>query len=191
MNGGDQIRRLQSPVTQFRYYGGWRSWSWCRPNLCLVIDFFLNGMVFLAGRGRSQRTPVGIMSTGSGAGGGDGAKVRSLSTIMDVALWIVGGEERGSQGDVSSAAVCWSGMRAGGDTTSLAQGICVLWGFSGGCGWLLMLFIGCREGAFSSRSSSRENCRLACSSSPMTRRNSGPPAVTARLSSSTLQVCRC
>jgi len=80
---------------------------------------------------------VGTMSTGSGAGGGDGAKVRSLSTIMDVALWIVVGEERGSQGDVSSAAVCWSGMRAGGNTTSLAHGICVLWCFSGGCGWLL------------------------------------------------------
>jgi len=132
---------------------------------------------------------VDTMSTGSGAGGGDGAKVWSFSTIMEVTLWIVVGEEWESQGDALSTAVCGSGMRAGRGTTSWMQGICVCWDCTGGCGLLVILLSGCRQGAFSSWSSSWENCELAFLSSLMTQRNSGPPAVAAWLSSpSTLQV---
>jgi len=145
---GTKSRRLRLPVTQFRYYGGWRSWSWCRTNVRLVIDFFLNGMVFLAGRGQGQRTPVGTMSTGSGAGGGGGMRVRSLSTIIKVALWVVVGKESGFQRDALSTAVWVSGMRAGGSATLWTQEIWVLWGRRGGCGLLVILLSGCGERRF-------------------------------------------
>jgi len=112
------------------------------------------------------------MSTGSGAGGGDGAKVWSFSSIMEVTLWIVVGEEWESQGDAPSTAVCGSGMRAGRGTTSWMQGICVCWDCTGGCGLLVILLSGCR-GAFSSQLSSWENCELAFLSSLMTRRTLG------------------
>jgi len=105
----------------------------------LVVSFFLKGMVFHTGRGWGQRTPVDSISTGSGAGGGSGMKVRSFSTIM-VTLWIVSGEWD-SQGDAPSATVCGSGVGAGG-TVPKTQGICVLWGCTGGCGLLVILLGG-------------------------------------------------
>ncbi len=55
-------------------------------------------------------------------------------------------------------ALCVSGMRAGGGTTSWTQEIWVLWGHTGGCRLLVIMCSGCRGGAFSSWSSSWENC---------------------------------
>ena len=131
---------------------------------------------------------MGTMSTGSGAGGGGGTSVRLSSTIIKVALWVVVGKELGFQRDALSTAVWVSGMRAGGSATLWTQEIWVLWGRHGGCGLLVILLSGCGGEAFSSQSSSWENCKLAFSSSPMTHRNSGPPAVAARLLSASLSM---
>jgi len=147
-------------------YGGRKSWSQHCTNVCLVLGFFLKGMVFLAGRGWGQRTPMDSMSTGSGAGGGSSMKVWSGSTML-VALWIVVGGEWESQGDSPSAAVFGSGVGAGG-TTPEAQGICVLWVCASGCGLLVISLSGYKQGAFLSWLSSWENFELTFSSSPMT-----------------------
>jgi len=118
MKGWDRISQ-EMAVARYtvRLLGGRRSWSRRRTNVCLVWGFFLKGMVFHAGRGWGQRTPVDTISTGSGAGGGSGVKVQSFSTIMVVTLWIVVGGEWESQGDAPSTAVCGSGVGAGEGTT--------------------------------------------------------------------------
>jgi len=135
--------------------------------MCLVLGFFLKGMVFHAGQGWGQRAPVDTISTGSGAGGGSGIKVQSVSTML-VTLWIVVGGEWESQGDAPSTAVCGSGVGAGGGTTPETQGICGLWVCASGCRLLVISLSGYRQGAFLSWLSSWENCELTFSSSPMT-----------------------
>jgi len=155
----------------------------------------LKGMVFRAGRGWGQRTSFNTILTGSGAGGGRSA-TNPMSSIIIGTLWVVVSElfrvGRG-WGQRASINILSAGSGAGGgriavkplsSITSTQGMVC------GCCGLLVMLCGGGRWGAFSSRSSSWENCWLTVSSSPMTRRNSGPPAGTTRWSSSssTLQV---
>jgi len=145
------------------------------------LGFFLKGMVFWARQGWGQRASVNTISTGSGAGGSRSA-TKPLSSIIMGALWVVVGGELEFQVVTLSATVGGSGARAE-DTASCLQGS---WVCTSDCGLLVIVVSGCRWGAFSSWSSSWENCWLAVSSSPMTQINSGPPAGTVRLSSSSM-----